>query len=166
MADDTVRAVYGWRTTSRWLFLALVVVVSVSVVPLLFAVAVSGASPVAAVVLVLLGLGWLVLVGLSLWRLAQTIELTASQLRWRTPVRRGALALSDIRAIRPVPVMAVGGVHAIETLDGTAVWMLVSRGFTEFVDDVRQSAGAVEVRLSRAVGRVDRLPGRSQYRRR
>jgi hypothetical protein len=165
MTDDAVLAVYGWRAGSRWLFLAVAIAVTVSLVPMLLAAAVT-ASPLAAVVLVLLAAGWLAFAALMLWRVGLTLELTATDLRWRTPVRRGSVALTAIRAIRPVPVMALGGVHAIETADGGSVWMLVSRGFADLVEDVAQGGRAVEVRLSKAVGRVDRLPGRNQYRRR
>jgi hypothetical protein len=165
MAGDRVRAVYGWRRASRWAFLVLVVAVSVSAVPMLVAAAVTVVSPPTAVVMVLLAAGWLVFAVLTVWRLAQTLELTDTELRWRTPVRRGAIELATVRGIRPVPVLGLGGVHAIETADGTAVWMLVSRGFDDLVRDVTPTSGALDVRLSKAVGRVDRLPGRNQYRR-
>jgi len=153
---DEVRAVYGWRTAGRWLFVVVMLAVTAVVVPMLVGLAVTVSAP-AAVLLFAVVAGWLTLIGLLVWRLALTLEVTATELRWRTAVRRGAIPLVELARVGPVPVLSIGGVHHINT-----VWVMVSNGFTELVDDLRDTAPAMRVRLSVA---VRRMPGRNQYRR-
>jgi hypothetical protein len=153
---DEVRAVYGWRTAGRWVFVVVVLAVTAVVVPMLVGLALAVSAPVAVLVLAIVA-GWVTLIGLLLWRLALTLEVTATELRWRAAFRRGAIPLTDLARVGPVPVLSVGGVHAINT-----VWVMVSNGFAELVDDLRETAPALRVRLSIA---VRRMPGRNQYRR-
>jgi hypothetical protein len=159
---DAVRAVYGWRAGSRWVFLAVVVAATSIAVPLLFSPVVTEPFSPGVVLWAALAIGWMAIVALVLWRVALTVELTGTALRFRTALSRGAIALSDVRTIRPVPVLAVVGVHAIVD---TPMWMLVSRGFTDLIRDIEELRGSVDVRLSMAIGNADRMPGRNQYRR-
>ncbi len=163
--NHEVRAVYGWAAVSRWLFLVTLIAVSAVLVPMLGGLAFTTDGWVIAVLVVALVAGWLLLAVLMLWRLALTVKLAGAELRWWTPLRRGSAPIAGVRAVRPVPVLALGGIHAMAFEGGAALWVLVSKGFAELLDDLREEAGAVDVRLSRAVGRIDRMPGRNQYRR-
>jgi hypothetical protein len=165
MDDAPVRAVYGWAGVSRWVFLVTVVLVSAILVPMLGGLAFTRDSWLSgALILAALG-GWLLLAVLMLWRLALTVKVAGKGLRWSAPLRRGSVPIAEVRAVRPVPVLALGGVHAVRFDGGRTLWVLVSKGFSELLDDLREEAGAVDVRLSAAVGRIDRMPGRNQYRR-
>ncbi len=165
MGDEAVRVVYGWAAPSRWLFLVVVIAVSAVLVPMLGGLAITRDSWVSAALVLAPLAGWLVLAVLMLWRLALTVKLAGPGLRWATPLRRGSVPIAGVRAVRPVPVLALGGIHAVRFDGRPALWVLVSKGFAELLDDLRAEAGEVDVRLSVAVGRIDRMPGRNQYRR-
>lgn len=163
MTDD-VRAVYGWRLFSRWLLLISVVLVTLVAVPMLFAMAVTVQSwPVRLLTGIIGGL-WLVGGVLVLRRLMLTVEVAPPMLRWRGPLRRGELDMGEVRVIRPVRTLALAGVHAMELADGTTLWILVSRGFEQLVEDVRAESPQVDVRFGWATRNPGRIPGRNQYR--
>ena len=165
MQSEEVRAVYGWMAVSRWVFLVTVIVVSAILVPMLGGLAFSRDSWLSGALILAVLAGWLLLGVAMLWRLALTVKLAGPGLRWWTPLRRGTVPIAEMRAVRPVPVLALGGVHAVRFDGGVELWVLVSKGFSELLGDLREEAGEVDVRLSVAVGRVDRMPGRNQYRR-
>jgi hypothetical protein len=158
-------AVYGWRPAARRALLGAAVLASAVIVPMLVALAIGRDSVLSAAVILLVVAAWLVLLGLIAWRLALTLEVTADALRWRGCLRGGTVPTGSVRAVRPVPVLAAGGVHALVVDGGAGPWVLVSKGFTELMEDLRRDGHPIEVRLSAAVGRADRMPGRNQYRR-
>jgi hypothetical protein len=158
-------AVYGWRPMSRRALLVALVLATAVIVPMLVGLAVGLDGPLAAVAMLLVPAAWLLIVGLTVWRLALTIEVGPEALTWRGCLRRGTLPIASVVAVRPVPILAAGGVHVLVTVGAPGPWMLVSKGFTDLVDDLRRDGHDLDVRLSAAVGRADRMPGRNQYRR-
>jgi hypothetical protein len=111
----------------------------------------------------LIALIWLATALVLIWRLALTIDITPTELRWRGLIRRGVLPIAPITAVRPVPLIEVAGVHALHAEGHAPIWVLVSRGFPDFVDDLTVGAdGPIDVRLSWAVRSP--MPGRNLYR--
>jgi hypothetical protein len=160
---NEVKAVYGWRAWSRWALLVGMVLVTCVAVPMLVGMAVTVEVTWVRVVMPLVALLWLVTALIVVWRLALTIEITRTELRWRGLIRRGVLPIAPITAVRPVPLIEAAGIHALYAEGHMPVWVLVSRGFSDLADDLTVGAdGPVDVRLSWAVRSP--MPGRNLYR--
>jgi hypothetical protein len=158
-----VRAVYGWRTWSRWVLLVGMALITFVAVPMLVGMAATVEVTWVRVVMPIVAAIWLATAVVMAWRLALTISITPTELRWRGLVRTGVLPIAQITAVRPVPVVEVAGIHALLADGHAPVWVLVSRGFPDFVDDLAVGAdGPIDVRLSWAVRSP--MPGRNLYR--
>jgi hypothetical protein len=149
----------------RWVLLIALVVVTVGLVPVFVDVAFTATGALTSVILLVLCGLWLVVSVLSAWWIVFSIELTDTEVHWHTPLRKGKVPNDSIAEIRPVPVLALGGVHRVRTTDGSSFWVMVSRGFHELIEDVKEAGSEPDIRYSKAVGRVERMPGKNQYRR-
>lgn len=165
MRTSDVRAVYGWLAVSRWLFLVAMVSATLGVVPMLVGVAVAIDSTPWRIGLAVACLLWLAGAPPAVWRTALTIRITDRELRWQGALRGGTLPLAAVRSVRPVPILGIAGWHALVADGQRPVWVLVARGFDDFVDDLRGRGVPLDVRLGWAAARPDRIPGRNQYRR-
>jgi hypothetical protein len=89
------------------------------------------------------GVAWVI--GAFLLRIASDVEVTTGELRWRTPLRRGTVPLHELRAVRMVvPFFPLGAV-AVETDDGTRVWLLTELATSQLVDHLRTLVPQLEV---------------------
>ena len=96
---NEVRAVYGWRTWSRWVLLVGMGLVTFVAVPMLVGMAATVEVTWVRVVMPLVALIWLVTALIVVWRLALTIDITPTELRWRGLIRRGVLPIAPITAV-------------------------------------------------------------------
>jgi hypothetical protein len=160
-----VIAVYGWRAGARRALLAAAILATAVIVPMMIGLALGLDSLLSAVAILLVLAAWLLIVSLAVWRVALTVELHADTLAWRGCLRGGTLPTASVLAVRPVLILAAGGVHAVIVEGAPPLWVLVAKGFADLVDDLRSDGHEIDVRLSAAVGRADRMPGRNQYRR-
>lgn len=158
------KAEYGMSPIKRWLLLFGLVVVTVGLVPAFVDVALTTTGPLASVVLLVLCAAWLVIAVLCSWWVVFSIELTDKELIWHTPLHGGRIPNDTVAEIRPVPVMAIGGVHKLTTTEGKSFWVMVSYGFHQLMADVTKAGSTPDIKYSKAVGRVERMPGKNQYR--
>jgi hypothetical protein len=79
-----------------------------------------------------------------LFRLCYRIELDGGVLRWFTPLRHGAIALSDLVSIGSNPLMYQ--IAAFRPKNGQRIVVQVRNGLKEFVDEVKAQAPEVVVR--------------------
>lgn len=93
-----------------------------------------------------------------LWRTAVALEIRDDQLSWRTPLRRGAMPLSDVRSIQPTA--AGKGVLATITAEGQQPLMVwATKGFPAFADQIVAAAPGVQVAHGRYVRVAEKMPG-------
>jgi hypothetical protein len=115
--------------------------------------------PLSFALLWLAGVAWV-----AYWlllRVAFAIELRDGQLRWETPLRRGSSPLSAVTRIRP---MRWGSnVEVFELRDSRPVLVMVTKGFSRFLDDVAEQRPDLEVRLGLYSRVLQRLPGPSGW---
>jgi hypothetical protein len=85
------------------------------------------------------------IIGAFLLRIASDVEVTTTELRWRTPLRQGTVPLHALRAVRTVipffPFWAV----AVKTDDGARVWLMTEPASAQLVDHLRAVAPQLEV---------------------
>lgn len=79
-----------------------------------------------------------------LWKTVYELQLDGSVLYWKTPLRSGAVALSDIRVLRPMR----GSLNSqlIRLADGTALMVFMGKGFLPFIDDLTRQSPELPVR--------------------
>ena len=159
------KAEYGMSPIRRWALLIGLVVVTVGLVPAFVDLAFTATGPLASVILLVLCAVWLTVSILCAWWVVFSIELTDKELIWHTPLHGGRVPNDTVAEIRPVPVMSLGGVHRLTTTEGKSFWVMVSYGFHQLMDDVKEAGSEPDIRYSKAVGRVERMPGKNQYRR-
>jgi hypothetical protein len=159
------KAEYGMGPIKRWALLIGLLVVTVGLVPAFVDLALTATGPLASVILLVLCAAWSSVAILCAGWVAFSVELTDTELIWHAPLRGGRVPNDTVADVRPVPVMAIGGVHKVTTTEGKSFWVLVSYGFHELMADVKAAGSEPDVRYSRAVGRVERMPGKNQYRR-
>ena len=116
---------------------------------------------------VLLAVGFLLYSGL--YRIAYKLELSATELRWYAPLRRGTLALAELREIREGRIWVLGVLGVLWTVLWIWVapqpWFIVRvtitaatgqrvvadvhvRGFDAFASDLRRAAPSARIELS------------------
>ncbi|HKE97663.1 MAG TPA: hypothetical protein VKG45_01825 [Actinomycetes bacterium] len=148
------RSSYGVPPGSVWLHAAAFAgfAVAWAVAPLL-------AGDTSAVALVLgpgvglLAAGWVVYS--KLFRDAYLLELSATELRWYAPLRRGAVPLRELREVRPgtpwcpAPMLLVGNVTFTTRSGQTFVADTTARGFGAFVEDLRRAAPDARIDVGR-----------------
>ena len=147
-----------WHRPMVIVGLALVIVVAAVVITRMSA-GYSDGPPLPFMLLWLAVLGWA-----SYWwlfRICYRLELDDRMIRWYAPLRRGELALSDLREI--VPFRLGSNVAVLKTVQGDSVLVAIRKGFTDFARAVQEAAPQVDVRLGWPARLVERMPGRSGF---
>jgi hypothetical protein len=98
-----------------------------------------------------------------LFRIVYELELDDQILRWRTPLRRGSVALLDIAELRPFRLGS--NIEIIELDDGTRLRVFVRKGFRAFADELAAQRPGLPVRLGFQARMTERMPGWSGFRR-
>jgi hypothetical protein len=88
---------------------------------------------------------WALQARLFLFRNAYLLELTETELRWRSPLRSGSIPLADLTEIRPSRLHSATMV--LSTDRGDRAWMHTSADFGGFTAAVQAVAPWVCVRL-------------------
>lgn len=81
-----------------------------------------------------------------LWQMVYELRLEGGALSWKTPLRSGAFLLPEVRAFRPWRVSR--NIELIRFANGTALMVLIWKGFSSFADDVAKQSPHVPVRVS------------------
>jgi hypothetical protein len=83
-------------------------------------------------------------VGGLLLRIPTQVDVTDSELRWRTPLRRGTVPLHALRRVRAIyyPVLAV----VIKADDNPGLWLFAQPATSELVEHLGALAPQLEVR--------------------
>jgi hypothetical protein len=104
---------------------------------------------------------WLLALGFTgygfLWRLVYQLELLDDVIRWKTPCRSGSVRLTDIREFHPW--LWGRNAEAIDLMDGRRLLVLLRKGFTSFVADVKQKAPNLPIQVGRYAAIVEWWPG-------
>jgi hypothetical protein len=85
------------------------------------------------------GIAWVLSV---LLRVATHLEVTDSELRWRTPLRRGT---TPLRALHRARTIILIWAVVIDADDGTRVWLLAQPATSQLLDHLRVLAPQLQV---------------------
>jgi hypothetical protein len=97
-------------------------------------------------------------------RIAYRLDLSDTELLWRTPLRNGAIELADLVEMRPYRLGL--SIEVLQLADGSKVLVIVRKGFIDFTKEVNNAAPHVPVRVGAFAKIGDRLPGPRGFRRR
>jgi hypothetical protein len=99
-----------------------------------------------------------------LFRVAYQLDLTEHEICWRTPLRSGSIALTDLVELRPHRFGS--SIEVIQLASGTKVLVMVRKGFVDFMMEIQRLAPQVHARVGAFAKLGNRLPGPRGFRRR
>lgn len=96
-----------------------------------------------------------------LLRIAYRLDLTETELLWRTPLRKGRIQLVDLVELRPF--ILGSNVEIVISRQERKVMVIVTRGFADYLDEITARAPHVKARIGLGVRIASRFPGPRGY---
>lgn len=149
MSEGDVLAEYRASAAYRWMLL-VALVVAIGLLAWIWTAASSTGAALFGCLLASIPLGWLVY-GFG-FRVADRLELTASELAWRSPLWRGRVPLSRVRSM--TDALPLVDALRISVQDAAPIYVRVGGGLSQFASRTERAAPHVRVTLSRRLDGV------------